>query len=377
MMTAIVHSRPDVTLIAGRRSADNDPLTPSRLLLACDGRARAERVASFYGDRPGAAENLSVLMPIEHGRTSRFIVPPPTPPDEPIEQLPVTAFGVYLDCPYRFYLKYVRRLRAVDDTATELDGRGFGTLAHEVLDRFAHDESAANSTDPDTIEKLLMTELDRLVAQQFGSGGASGGGGAAVRIQIEQLRHRLRAFARWQAAQVEQGWHIVPGLVERQKLAAFEVDDSPFAIRGRIDRIDRHDDGRYRLLDYKTGETGRTPEQAHLTGAKTDRQWVDLQLPLYRVLARAQGIEGELALGYVLLPKDTAQVGEAMADWDQQQFEDAIEQARYVVRQVRNGTFWPPRQPAGQGDEFSAVCMDHCLDRAAALAAGQGESREP
>lgn len=377
MMTAIVNSRPDVTLIAGRRSADNDPLMPSRLLLACDGPQRANRVAAFYSDRPGDAENPSALMAINHGETSRFIVPPPTLPDAPIEQLPVTAFGVYLDCPYRFYLRYVCGLRAVDDRATELDGPGFGMLAHEVLDRFARHGSAANSPDADAIEELLMTELDHAVGRRFGAGGGSGGksggesGGAAVRIQVEQLRHRLRALAKWQAAQVEQGWRIMAGSVERKATAPFEVDGLPFAIRGRIDRIDRHDDGRYRLLDYKTGETGHTPDQVHLAGAKADRQWVDLQLPLYRVLAHAQGLKGELALGYVLLPKDPAQVGEAMANWDESQFEGAIERARYVVRQVRNSIFWPPKQPVGPGDEFSAVCMDHCLDRAAALAAGQ------
>ena len=44
----------------------------------------------------------------------------------------VTEFGWYLRCPFRYYLKYVRRLREIDDSAVELDALQFGNLTHEI-----------------------------------------------------------------------------------------------------------------------------------------------------------------------------------------------------------------------------------------------------
>ena len=82
-------------------------------------------------------------------------------------------------------------------------------------------------------------------------------------------------------------------------------------LRGRIDRID-HRDGQWAILDYKTGDTAKTPQETHLKS----KEWVDLQLPLYIKLAQTLGIEGPLQLGYIVLPKDVAKVGVLMADWD-------------------------------------------------------------
>ena len=39
----------------------------------------------------------------------------PGTPVVDIDRLPVTAFRDYLQCPYRFWLKHVERLRAVED----------------------------------------------------------------------------------------------------------------------------------------------------------------------------------------------------------------------------------------------------------------------
>ena len=56
------------------------------------------------------------------------------------------------------------------------------------------------------------------------------------------------------------------------------IDGNPFIISGVIDRIEVHRDGRIRVLDYKTGSS--TANKAHFN----KDQWIDLQLPLYRIL---------------------------------------------------------------------------------------------
>ena len=59
-------------------------------------------------------------------RLSGFIVPTPVNiPDAP-EEIPVTAFRDYLQCPYRYFLQRELRLRSVEDDVRELTATAFG-----------------------------------------------------------------------------------------------------------------------------------------------------------------------------------------------------------------------------------------------------------
>lgn len=70
-------------------------------------------------------------MMLTPGKHSRFLLPMPVMPREPIDSLHVTAFKDYLACPYRFYLKHVLELEVLNDRSIELSARWFGTVAHE------------------------------------------------------------------------------------------------------------------------------------------------------------------------------------------------------------------------------------------------------
>ena len=56
---------------------------------------------------------------------------------------------------------------------------------------------------------------------------------------------------------------------------SFSFRIGPHLLRGRVDRVDRHPDGSYELIDYKTGRA-RTPSQLK----------DDIQLSLYQIGAR-------------------------------------------------------------------------------------------
>ncbi|HVP72123.1 MAG TPA: hypothetical protein VMS30_00195, partial [Phycisphaerales bacterium] len=86
LLQAISHSRApeSLQLIAGRRSDIGDPLTPSRLLLACDDQTLVRRVKMFARDLGGAAVATPIgLTQPKLGAISRFIVPRLPVPLEP------------------------------------------------------------------------------------------------------------------------------------------------------------------------------------------------------------------------------------------------------------------------------------------------------
>jgi ATP-dependent helicase/nuclease subunit B len=132
-------------------------------------------------------------------------------------------------------------------------------------------------------------------------------------------------------------------------------------VRGRLDRIDRHEQtGRWAIFDYKSSESAKTPANTHLRSG----HWVDLQLPLYRRLGTTIGIPGDAELGYILLPKDTKKAGAVVADWTPAQLQAADATLFDAAQRILSGEFWPPTtEPASLYDEFAWLCQDRVFER--------------
>jgi hypothetical protein len=332
----LLHSREQVLFVSGRRSLDNDPQVPSRIVFHCPPDRVAARVRRFLGG------------------TSSFVARVESPHEAPelprgredfrLEKISVTHFETYLKSPYEYYLKHVARLQTLDDRARELDGRSFGTLAHHVLQRFGANIKQRDSRDAEAIAAFLAGELQDLARELYGATPLP-----AVRLQVRQLEHRLRVFAEKQAARHAQGWRI--HAVEWQPTGGsvdFEVDGEVVQLCGRIDRIDhRPETGQFAVWDYKTGEKLQKPEAAHLKG---DGTWRDLQLPLYCWLLPELTGEALPEMGYAALPRKTNEVGfHSVKTWSRRKakfssleegIESAIEVARDVVRKIRRGEFF-------------------------------------
>jgi RecB family exonuclease len=363
-LSLLAASRRQLRLIAGRRGGDGDPLLPSRLLFACDAENAARRVQTFFAGAEGTREKATVRFSPER---SRLDVPRPQPLARPITSMRVTEFRDYLACPYRYYLQHVLKLEVLADSAAELDGAAFGSLAHAVLHAFGKGPLAA-STDVEAIRADLDQLLDESVGGQYGKAPMP-----SILVQVEQLRLRLAAFAGWQAGWAGQGWrieHVETGPAEGK--ASIVVDGQPMALRGRIDRIDVHEpSGRRMIFDYKSSDQAKTPDQAH----RRKGQWIDLQLPLYRQLAAGLGIAGPVELAYIVLPKDTGCVEARKAGWTAEDFASADQAAAEVVRNVRNEKFWPPvTPPPAFSEQFAAICQD---DRFGAILADEESGGDP
>lgn len=355
-LTVLKETRKDLLMVVARRDTDGNPLAPSRLLFAAAGDTIAQRVLSL-----SEPQSRKPLRPLAGGvfvsdrQSSRFDVPRPVKLSKPITAMRVTAFRDYLKCPYRFYLQHVLGLSPLDDRAGELDALAFGNVIHDVLHDFANSE-VKDSTDADQIREFLDSRVDHFARRQYGAHRL-----APVNVQLFQIKARLAAFAKWQAARAGEGWRIEHSEVPLRGSpgVAFDVDGEPIMLRGRIDRIDTNDRGQWMIFDYKSSSTAKEPDKVH----RKRGEWVDLQLPLYRHIAAALGVTGDAGLGYIVLPKDTSQVDCLVADWSDADLLEAEDVARDVVRRIRREEFWPPAATPEFAEDYAPIAMDDVFER--------------
>ena len=351
--------REHLLVITGRRNEQGEPLRPSRLLFCDTPDVAARRARAFFHHASETRSANWLTTETEAPTEQQFAIPAPEVSRIP-DNLTVTSFREYLTCPYRFYLNKVLRLDTVTDDLRELDGGAFGDLCHNVLEAFAND-SLRDSKDESAIAAFLSNELDRQ-ADAMNDGRKL----PAVRIQVEQLRQRLTAFAPKQAERRRDGWRIVS--TEELLEHAIDVDGKPFTIRGKIDRVDQHEKtGQVAVWDYKTSTGGPSPDSKHYASIKG--KWKDLQLPLYRYLVKeVDAIAGanldNMIVGFVLLHEKAEDIDFCPAEKLLALQDSADAQFREIVRNLREANFWPPVYPPPQyADDYAAICQDNVFER--------------
>ncbi len=324
--TLILATRARRVFVSARRSSEGDPLVPSRLAFHCPASEVPARVARFLPHGDHAHARLA-----DDGEAARNHACPVFPGWVAPEKLRVSAFKTYLSSPYQFYLEHVLGLETLDDRVIELDPRRFGTLAHGALEDLGR--GPHGSTDPAEIAGFLVERLRARAAAEFGPAPLP-----AVELQVAQLEHRLRAFARPQAARAAEGWRIHAVEWKPPAPVFLDVDGRALQVSGKIDRIDVHPDGRWAILDYKTGDKKKTPREAHRKRDK-EKTWIDLQLPLYRLLAAGLGLAGEPELGYAWIAKEEHDTGFFFDEFEPAELDQALAEARRIVKRVRAGDF--------------------------------------
>jgi len=239
-----------VDLLFGKTSAAGDPLRPSRLLLRCADAELPARIAFLFRAPEEAQSNPSWMRawPL----TPRRVAAP--------AQVAVTALRGWLECPFRFYLRQVLGLAAVDPAKNELDARDFGILCHAALEAMGREAALRDCTDAAVLREFLLAELDRHSRELYG-----GALSLPLIIQLESARQRLARAAEVQASERAAGWVIEH--VEKK----FAVAIGGLLVNGKIDRIDRQvETGAVRVLDYKTSDSPESPRDRHLRAPRQD-----------------------------------------------------------------------------------------------------------
>ncbi|MGI9473420.1 MAG: PD-(D/E)XK nuclease family protein, partial [Rubripirellula sp.] len=359
-MQVMLSCRKDMRFIVGRTAADRSPTPPSRLLAATDTAFAARRVRHLLG---GQRERVDVEHQWDDGPEGGLLPIPPLPElgtSNRVATMSVTAFRDYLACPYRFYLRHVLKLKPLDDSNSELAANQFGDLIHGALETFGQSEER-NEPDRATIENLLLQHLHDYVALHYGDAMSS-----AVTLQVAQAERRLKAVAKQQAARVAAGWEIFASeaSVGEKEKAGIIVDQQQMNLRGRFDRIDYHKaTDRWAILDYKTH--GHLPEKKHLKKVGDKEQWIDLQLPLYRMMIPFLQIDGnpkDVELGYFNISEKDDETKINIAQFSEPQMDQAKELIEDCIRGIWAEDFEPTADRV-QFDDYGMILQSGVASR--------------
>ncbi|MBI3987427.1 MAG: PD-(D/E)XK nuclease family protein [Lentisphaerae bacterium] len=354
-------------LFVGKYSMTGDPLRPSRLLFRCPDADLPRRAGELF-------KTVAAARPAP--AADRIFRLKPAPPDRPASVLEdrvisVTAFRDYLACPFRFYLRHVLDMEALSDEKRELDALDFGLIVHESLRVMGADKALWGCRDAEKLGRKLAELAAGAMARRYGRDPP-----LAVQVSLGAAQARLKQLAREQARLVAEGWEIL-ATEQSKKLV---VDG--MTIRGKIDRIDRKGDC-IRIIDYKTSDKAKSPADVHLcrrdAGASAynrldvpagepkkgkaakQKQWKDLQLPLYVLLqaGRLPACGDDVQLAYFNLPKAVDDTGLSVWEkFDAATLESAVACIRGVVADIAARRFWPPAESVEHDGDFERLFLD-------------------
>lgn len=322
----------DVSIIVPQKSSDADPLLPSRILMQEEN--LPARIKLLFAEAPSEIDNPHFVAPWKF--RAKLI--------SYQRSLSTSALKSYMESPWNFYLKYVLGAEIFDSEKQELDAAQFGCLFHGVMECFAKSE-LKDCADAEKIFAALSAHLDNLSAEMFGKNPRT-----QIRLQIENLRQRLRASAAVQAQHRADGWRIF----KYEEQFAFEMSGAKF--EGRIDRIDVRDDcGKavYLVIDYKTADK-ISPKYVIEEHINSKGVWKNLQLPIYVRAASEIFKDAEIKCGYFLAPKDSTSTQiQIWHDFNAELLDGALAKACEIAGLIQARLFAPTTPP--KYDEFADV----------------------
>ncbi len=175
--------------------------------------------------------------------------PEPRPPrDARPSSLTVTEIETWLRDPYSIYARRILRLQPLDAVDTPPGARDRGTVIHNAIGAFAETYKAGLPDD-------AVGELLKLGKQHFSTLAEFPDAQAFWWPRFERI-------AGWFAAtfEPERRANIRKLDVEVAGGVEIAVGDRTFTLRARADRIEHLADGRYAILDYKTGQVPTPPQ---------------------------------------------------------------------------------------------------------------------
>jgi ATP-dependent helicase/nuclease subunit B len=228
---------------AARRGGD--PTVASRFVQ----RMRAVAGDALWGEAAARGEAwLAIARQLdrpEPGSRAARRPKPVVPPERQPVSLSVTEVETLVRDPCSIYARHVLKLDPLDEIGASPEASLKGVVVHGALGEFAQRHPEALPADA---EAILM-ELARRAFEATPE--------LSLRPQtrgfwLPRLRRIMRYVASWEAGRRAVARRVLPEVDGR--LAMTLADGTVFTLRGRADRIELMRDGRFAVVDFKTGE---------------------------------------------------------------------------------------------------------------------------
>jgi ATP-dependent helicase/nuclease subunit B len=224
----------------------------------------------------------------EHHAPVHFAGTPMPAPSPPCERVPLrvsaSGYASLVACPYQFFARRVLGLSKAEEVREALEKRDYGEFVHRILNRFhAHHpvlEGWADAELADALAGISEAEFKTVVEESF-----------LDHAWLARWRSRIPSYIAWQRQREEAGWRHAGGELECQCRLSL-ADGAELTLHGRLDRLDRRDDGAEAVLDYKAQRRKKLSDR---TGDADD-----VQLAVYTLL---QG-EAVAEAAYVALDEE-------------------------------------------------------------------------
>ena len=220
-----------------------------------------------------------------------------------------SALNYYLDCPLKFYYRYVAGLSAPDEVSAEIDSATFGSIFHLAAENIYKDLTAHNNViDKETLEALLHNEvkLQDYVDVAFKELFFNVSQDEKPEYNGVQLINSA-VISRYLKQLLENDLRYTPFTFvgsEQPVQEDIEIKTPKGIIKSRIggiiDRLDSKD-GTLRIVDYKTGGDADTPPNVEslFTPAKKRSNYVFQTFLYAAIMCRKQPLKVAPSLLYI------------------------------------------------------------------------------
>ncbi|MCY4610979.1 MAG: PD-(D/E)XK nuclease family protein [Gammaproteobacteria bacterium] len=177
-----------------------------------------------------------------------------------------------VDCPYRFYVRYMLRIREADIIREEMDNLEFGGYVHRCLEAFHTGISGAPGPWPGRIAEneasalSLLREIGEHLMEQLAPSPSN-------IVFLERWKTIARRYVQRQKSMEN---HQAP--IESEQVMECKIDEN-LVLDGRIDRVDQDENGDWVVIDYKTG--------THKISKDEVQNGEQVQLPSYALMAES------------------------------------------------------------------------------------------
>lgn len=211
-----------------------------------------------------------------------------------VKGLSPTSLKDYRECPYRFYVKYLLKIREPDEIVEEAGPKEWGSALHESLCNLyrKHFPQRFTREQLPLVRKRLFSEFESALRNSVAARPRS-----ITLLDMNVYKKQLEGFLENELERFDKGFTVETERLEERLRAHLEIGGRSVLLMGYTDRVDRIDNGIY-VIDYKT--TAPKPEKYRIGDA-----FVEFQLPLYALLLCDGDYSKITSMAYYEIKKNT------------------------------------------------------------------------